>query len=566
MRKITLLTVLVLFVGYLAAQNINSSNVPVTKTSALTAAKSSHNKTHHVASISDNRTKVNLLTEGFEVLPFPPSGWSKTTTLAPTWDSSDTYFHSGSLGAYCSWTAAGNQDEKLITPVLNFTGMTHPTVAFWFDASKYWSVYPYDNYDLKILISTNGGTTWSAPLWSEESLDTNTWANWEWREVILALDTYAGQSNVKIAFQYTGNDGADLGLDDVTVYDLPSTDVGVFAVTSPKTGCSLSATEQVKVTLKNYGASAVANIPVHYKFNNGTTADGTYTPSIPVGGTAEFTFTQTVDASAFRTDSIVAWTSASGDGNAANDYGPTYYFANIQQGTVPVNVGFEASEDLLGYLIIDNNSDGTTWGIGNTDSLAHSGSNFLVYVYSAANQADDYVFTKCLTLNPGTYNVSFWCRAKSSDYAESLELKYGTLQTVAGMTNSVVNLASITNMSYTQSSTNINITTAGTYYFGFHCNSIADMWALFVDDFSITVAGGIEENGKAIISIYPNPVKDALYVESTDNIEEISMLNTLGQTVYSSQVNNMNYTLNTSALNEGVYFIKLKNCCRIYNP
>lgn len=563
MKKFTLLTVFTLFVGFLAAQNLQPLKpnhfISGKKAGTQMEAKSSHIKMHRTSEAAVNGPKVNLLTEGFEGCPpFPPTGWMKTTTYSPTWDTSNTYVHSGVLGAYCSWQTGNNQDERLITPVLNFTGITHPTLKFWFDASMYWAVTPYDNYDFNVLISTNGGTTWSAPIWSEES-DTSAWDSWTWSEVTIGLDAYAGQSNVKLAFQYTGNDGADLGLDDISVYDVPTADAGVMVVTSPLSGCNLGSTEQVIVTVKNYGSNPISNIPVHYKFNNGATVDGTCTATIAAGATASYTFTQTVNASTFGVDSIVAWTSLSSDGNAANDYAPTYYFANIQPTSPPMSMGFEASDDLLGYLIIDNNADGSTWQIGEEPTLSHSGDRFMYYTYNASNAADDWAFTKCVNLNPGSYTFGFWYRAHAAEYPEAVEAKYGSAQTIAGMTNNLTTISNIADTVYQHSQTQFTIATAGTYYFGLHAISDADMWHLFVDDVTITASGmGVEENNGAVINLYPNPVKDILYINSTDNIEELYMMNTLGQTVYTSRVDDTNFTINTADFNEGVYFIRMK--------
>ena len=66
---------------------------------------------------------------------------------------------------------------------------------------------------------------------------------------------------------------------------------------------------------------------------------------------------------------------------------------------------------------------------------------------------------------------------------------------------------------------------------------------------------GISELNSSV-SIYPNPVKDQLFVETEMAVEEISVYDVFGRqmtTVYDQQ------TVNVSELSNGVYFVKVKS-------
>jgi len=52
-------------------------------------------------------------------------------------------------------------------------------------------------------------------LWNEDAIGVFT--NWTWYNAIVNLNAYTGQSDVKIAFQYYGYDGAEISVDDITV-------------------------------------------------------------------------------------------------------------------------------------------------------------------------------------------------------------------------------------------------------------------------------------------------------------------------------------------------------------
>ncbi|MDR1341021.1 MAG: choice-of-anchor J domain-containing protein, partial [Prevotellaceae bacterium] len=95
-------------------------------------------------------------------------------------------------------------------------------------------------------------------------------------------------------------------------------DAGIIAVLSPLKGGN--ATAPVTVEIKNYGGEPLSAINLAYRFNGGAPVSGQYAGTIPPGETAEYTFAQTVDVSAFDDNyAIEAWTLFANDSDRSND-------------------------------------------------------------------------------------------------------------------------------------------------------------------------------------------------------------------------------------------------------
>lgn len=151
------------------------------------------------------------LTESFEGT-FPPAGWTiESTNTENTWEG--TLFGINGSGALVLYDLTQDQDESLISPV--FTVPTgSPILQFDFYMGYEYGVAPNNNYDFIVSISTNGGTTW-APIWDESEL--GVFDDYEEINVVIPLTAYAGQTNVKLKFQYVGVDGDVLVLDEIKV-------------------------------------------------------------------------------------------------------------------------------------------------------------------------------------------------------------------------------------------------------------------------------------------------------------------------------------------------------------
>jgi len=107
---------------------------------------------------------------------------------------------------------------------------------------------------------------------------------------------------------------------DGTIPSLLSNDVAVTNIINPTDGAALTATENVTIAVTNYGLDSQTGFNVSYSFDGAATVTETFTATINVGETVEFTFTSaTVDLTTIGSHNIVASTDLSGDENPSND-------------------------------------------------------------------------------------------------------------------------------------------------------------------------------------------------------------------------------------------------------
>ncbi|MBW7675451.1 T9SS type A sorting domain-containing protein [Chryseobacterium chendengshani] len=179
-----------------------------------------------------------ILTQNFEGSTFPPTGWTRSSTNATrAWDLStvnfsgttptaidlrDKFTITGSNSATLDWVAAANT-ANLTSPSFSLVGASSPILKF--NVVVGWSyMIDSDDGDLVAQVSTNGGTLWTT-LWDEDTepgftddgdLDEDT-DLYNTVAVQRSLSAYIGQADVRIRFQYVGNNADAVAIDDVQV-------------------------------------------------------------------------------------------------------------------------------------------------------------------------------------------------------------------------------------------------------------------------------------------------------------------------------------------------------------
>ncbi|HOZ37656.1 MAG TPA: S8 family serine peptidase [Anaerolineaceae bacterium] len=144
--------------------------------------------------------------EGFESTTFPPTGWTAYNAdgSGTNWARTTSYYHSGSASAYHMYSAAGDQNGWLVTPVIPVESGMY--ISFW-ERSLFPTYYTYHGVSISTG-SCNPADNEFVEL-AELSAASTTWALHSYD-----LTSYAGQ-NVCIGFNYQGNDADNWYIDDV---------------------------------------------------------------------------------------------------------------------------------------------------------------------------------------------------------------------------------------------------------------------------------------------------------------------------------------------------------------
>ncbi|HQQ21494.1 MAG TPA: choice-of-anchor J domain-containing protein, partial [Bacteroidales bacterium] len=153
-------------------------------------------------------------TEGFEGDVFPPECWEVVNFhSSPT---SNWHIAAGNTGngAEVLWSDDSMMDEWLISPKFDFSAVTS-SIELSFDVmmSYTWMV-ENEGADLNVKTSTDGGSTWTN-VWREEDL--GYFESWTYYNPKVNFNHLMGQSNVKFAFHFYGNDGAQTVVDNVKI-------------------------------------------------------------------------------------------------------------------------------------------------------------------------------------------------------------------------------------------------------------------------------------------------------------------------------------------------------------
>ena len=194
---------------------------------------------------------------------FPPTDWTvESTSPVETWQQNTLGIGTGNSAQVLY---DFSQDESLISPV--FTVPTGNSVlTFDVSLSYYWSIDPNENYDAIVSISSDGGFSWTQ-VWDETLL--GVFNNYQTYSIVVPLTAYSGQTNVKLKFQYFGDDGASLDFDNIIVMPAPASVPNCVSVVSPLDAATNVATGVVTF---EWAPSTTGEVATSYDLYSGLTA------------------------------------------------------------------------------------------------------------------------------------------------------------------------------------------------------------------------------------------------------------------------------------------------------
>lgn len=278
-----------------------------------------------------NNAGAFYIWQDFDNPDFPPAGWTLTTSNVFNWDwailCSGYGFGYGSIKADNSDASSGLTFD-IITPQFNAAGAGDSLI---FDHA--YATYSTYNDQLKILYSTDGGSTWTqlvllnggtsgelvtAPPTGAAFVPTS--SQWATKRYLLPAGTN------KLKFTAISGYGNNLYLDNIKIGTRYSNDAGASGFHRFDKVIVPNGTDIPKVYVRNYGTTAQA-IPVTLTISPGSYTQSLTTPSLAPGEFYMLTFPQwTAPASGNIT--MKAYSALSGDQNNSNDTIYNYYIAS----------------------------------------------------------------------------------------------------------------------------------------------------------------------------------------------------------------------------------------------
>lgn len=285
-------------------------------------------------------TGANLAT------PFPL--WSEATgSVVPggttsTWTSQTGLNGVGNITARINLLAVSKEDW-ILGPKFTATSTSQISFDAAITGAGALTTYSAMGSDdmVRVMVSTDCGATY-APIFTVSATYSLTSA---FSNFVVSLSAYAGQ-DIIVGFLATDGpvndvESYDFHLDNINIYNPVSNDAGVSALVTPGTIGCYGASENVAVTINNYGSNAITNIPVTVIVSGAVsqTINATYTGTIAPSATANFTV-GTLNMTTAGTYSFDASTGLAGDGNTSNDNMVQVTRTQVAPVSVPQSVDF----------------------------------------------------------------------------------------------------------------------------------------------------------------------------------------------------------------------------------
>ncbi|MCO6149357.1 T9SS-dependent choice-of-anchor J family protein [Flavobacterium sp. NRK1] len=249
--------------------------------------------------------------------------------------------------------------------------------------------------------------------------------------------------------------------------------------------------------------------------------------------------------------------------------GPINFTSPVAPASIPYAFGFE-DETGDGWSLF-NAASGSPWSVEGSDEFvnAYEGDFYATAgAYDAASDA--WLFSRGLNLSGGTnYNVSYYLKKFALEGAgnvNNLTVTIGTEATVEGQSTVIATLNDYSEEQYVMQSHTFDVPETGVYYIAFNYTAPAHIetnyGVLALDNFSVDVSAGLNEELISKLKVSPNPTDGVLNINNSENIliDTIAVTDLNGRTVKSFTLDGVsNAEINISDLASGVYMMTISS-------
>ena len=500
-------------------------------------------------------TFIAPFSQDFENAGVIPDCWSMSGGEPWLFTNSPSFSHIGNAGVVGNTTPSGgyfayvddstpdSTGTSLVTPFVDVSGLTTPALIFYLLSNNEGSTnvnFSVDVYD---------GAAWNTGFYTSNS---NTA---DWVEIILDLSSLSITGPIQARFIVdeitTGDFYDDVAIDDVKITELPT-----CAKPTNLTATSINSTGAI-INWVSDGTGFMIEI------QPGGVAQGTAGGYV-IGDVTNYPAT-TLDLTAINPDTGVGYLASNTeysmyvvnvceDGNS--EYaGPLTFTTDCAVFPAPYANGFE---DLSCWT----NSSTTPWLLGTGSNFGpgsvtegSSAAYFNVFDYSTGAIGE--LMSPSIDLSglasPSlTFDYYDYTTSAYDDPAPSVEVivNDGTAVTSLKTLDAVVS-------EWTTITVDLSAYAGQTVQVGFRGTSDYGYSNPHIDNLNIDVSLGINNSQISQFTYFPNPVNDQLTINAQTSVDDIAVLNMLGQVVSRQSPNSLNCVVDMAALRTGVYFVQV---------
>lgn len=425
-----------------------------------------------------------------------------------------------------SWyDPAGQSDDWLITPAIEIPNAGEPTL--------YWKAKSYDfelleDYEVRVSTTDNEMSSFTDVLLSvdgEQPFDYNSRS--------LDLSAYKGQT-IYVAYVNTTFDGYFLALDDLYISESANCDLpdvtGVTSSDLTEDSFTVTWTDTSGITTYDTGLTTFTETVS----STGTQTELTKSFSDLTPGTRYQFFLKNADCGSGWATPTSIWTAA----------------------IPPYSYDFEYTEENYGEYDSDGWSS-NTWINGSGENAQ----NETGYVYnntSTSFDKNDWIYSYPIKLDEGEKLTIQYYSQLGSETADPATLKIAAATAPDKDSNiAELNSHTIAGGDYIEYTSEFTASEAGVYYFGFGNVTpiVTESSALRLDNVRFTSEPlSVGDTSISEITIYPNPVKDHLMINSEKPVNDIQLYTINGKLI--AELANTN-EIDFASYPKGMYLVKV---------
>ena len=393
-------------------------------------------------------------------------------------DGNINYAKDGQQAAYMSSASGIEHNDWLISPAIN-ASKGDARISFYY-TTRMNSSSGSDGCNIKLYLATTDDPdeiSKDAPLAVFTLTDDN---------VLVYKQGYSpveipADGTYYVAF-YNDGMGHDVILDDVR-FD-QSEDLSILsAANSSVSGFNLTE-NTVIVEIANHGTTTQSGFKAAYTVNGGAPVEETVQQSIAPGESLQYAFSNKVDVSAPGTYQISVSVVADNDADAFNNNWTLPEFTSYANAGLPYAVDFDTEEQREQWTAEGN------WMVAanmTTSQSAYNGKGAL-YHTGAASADGDWVYSGCIEIPAGIYDLSFFYRTfmNMTDverYGQNFSIYLGEEKNPEAMTTLLYSVEGtvVTTKVYEKVLQQVEIEESGNYYIGVKCTTTSSWGALYLD-------------------------------------------------------------------------------------